>query len=59
MRFFLILLLLLVLRTIFLPREVGHGNLFIDLLYHILMGIFLGMTAILIEKQIIKYKSKK
>jgi len=57
MRFFLILIGLFILRTIFLPMTIGVG--FIDLLYHIFMGLAMGMTALIIDKKILSVNSKK
>jgi NhaP-type Na+/H+ or K+/H+ antiporter len=57
MRFFLILFLLFILRIIFLPMSIGQGM--IDFLYHILLGLFMGMTTAIIEHKIDKYQSNK
>lgn len=56
MRFFLIFISLFILRFTFLPFDV-EGEL--NFLYHIFMGLFVGMTAILLEKQIDKFNLRR
>jgi len=57
MRFFLIFISLFILRFTFLPININSEKF--EFTYHILMGIFIGMTAVIIERQFEKIKQRK
>jgi len=57
MRFFLIFILLFVLRFMFLPMDIDSETF--GFTYHILMGVFIGMTAVIVDRQFEKIKQRK
>lgn len=59
MRYFLIFISLFVLRFLFLPMDITNNIGFRSLAYHILVGIAIGMTAVIIDLQITKFKNRK
>jgi len=60
MRFFLIFILLFVLRFMFLPMDIDSETFgFTYFTYHILMGVFIGMTAVIVDRQFEKIKQRK
>jgi len=57
MRFFLIFISLFILRFTLLPMDIDSEKF--GFAYHILMGIFIGMTAVIIDNQFEKIKQRK
>lgn len=55
MRTLKIFVILFALRFILLPLNIGRG--LADSFYHIFMGFFIGMTAVLIDKNFDKIKN--